>query len=304
MRQPGLHLPADWACGMRLHAPGAGLRLTCLDASARRPWESEVEGPPATSLCVMLDGRMDTALRGGPVLRVGSGMCAFMHSTDRSAGFNLMHAGRRLRLVNIRLTPQAVQAIAPGLPLLAPAPDQAVPLVMARHASSALLRAARDILACPLPEGAARRLWLRAKSLEALALFAHQQGQALAANAPAANATVPAADLPRLRHAHALLQEHCGQPWTAATLARQAGLNEKRLQAGFQHLYGQSVHARLTHIRMQAARALLAAGCPVVEVAWATGFASASHFGKTFRQHAGVAPKAWALANRQARAGG
>lgn len=87
-----------------------------------------------------------------------------------------------------------------------------------------------------------------------------------------------------------MLQRHCGQPWTAAALAHEVGLNEKRLQAGFQHLYGQSVHARLTHWRMQTARALLAAGRPVAEVACAVGVASASHFGKTFRQHAGAAP--------------
>ena len=41
---------------------------------------------------------------------------------------------------------------------------------------------------------------------------------------------------------------------------------------------------------MQAARALLAAGRPVAETARATGFASVSHFGKTFCQHTGFAP--------------
>ena len=35
LRQPGLHLPEEWACGMRLHAPGAGLRLACLDVRLR-----------------------------------------------------------------------------------------------------------------------------------------------------------------------------------------------------------------------------------------------------------------------------
>ena len=61
------------------------------------------------------------------------------------------------------------------------------------------------------------------------------------------------------------------------------------------------MHACLTALRMQAARALLAAGRPVAETARATGSASVSHFGKTFRQHTGSAPKAWALAcQRQA----
>ncbi len=306
LRQPGLHLPEEWACGMRLHAPGAGLRLACLDVRASRPWECEAEGPPATSLCVLLEGRMETALRGGPMLRASGGMCVFMHGSGaRNAGFHCMHAQQRLRLVEIRLTPQAARALRPALAAHLPGHPSAQEgegggagsSLAAAHAPAALLRAARDILACPLPDGAARALWLRAKALEALAVFASQPPS------PAAqahcHAPVHAADLPRLRRAHALLQRHCGQPWTAAALAHEVGLNEKRLQAGFQHLYGQSVHARLTHWRMQTARALLAAGRPVAEVACAVGFASASHFGKTFLQHAGAAPKAWALASAQ-----
>ena len=87
LRQPGLHLPEEWACGMRLHAPGTGLRLACLDVRASRPWECEAEGPPATSLCVLLEGRMETALRGGPMLRASGGMCVFMHGSGaRNAG--------------------------------------------------------------------------------------------------------------------------------------------------------------------------------------------------------------------------
>ena len=152
--QPGLYLPADWACGMRLHTPVAGLRLTCIDAHAARPWESEVEGPPAASLCVLLDGCMDTALRGARALRIGSGMCAFMQSSERSAGFNHMHAGRRFRLVGIHLAPEMAQALPADL-RSAWQPPRAT-----AHASATLLRAARDLFTCSLPEGPARRLWL------------------------------------------------------------------------------------------------------------------------------------------------
>ena len=53
----------------------------------------------------------------------------------------------------------------------------------------------------------------------------------------------------RLRREHALLQQHCEQPWTAAELARLTGLNEKRLQAGFQHLYGLRTCSRSRHGR-------------------------------------------------------
>ena len=231
--------------GLRLHTPAAGLRLTCIDTHAARPWESEVEGLPAASLCVLLDGCMDTALRGARALRIGSGMCAFMQSSERSAGFNHMHAGRRFRLVGIHLVPEMAQALPADLR------SAWQPPLATAHASAALLRAARDLFTCPLPEGPARRLWLHAKALEALALFAHQSARQSSQLRPAnARAGSPhAADLPRLRRAHALLQQHCEQPWTAAELARLTGLNEKRLQAGFQHLYGLRTCSRSRHGR-------------------------------------------------------
>lgn len=152
LRQPGLHLPEEWACGMRLHALGAGLRLACLDVRASCPWECEAEGPPATSLCVLLEGRMETALRGGPMLRASGGMCVFMHGSGaRNAGFHCMHAQQRLRLVEIRLTPQAARALRPALAAHLPVHPSAQEgegggagsSLAAAHAPAALLRAAR-----------------------------------------------------------------------------------------------------------------------------------------------------------------
>lgn len=155
---------------------------------------------------------METALRGGPMLRASGGMCVFMHGSGaRNAGFHCMHAQQRLRLVEIRLTPQAARALRPALAAHLPVHPSAQEgegggagsSLAAAHAPAALLRAARDILACPLPDGAARALWLRAKALEALAVFASQPPSP-AAQAPC-HAPVHAADLPRLRRAHALL---------------------------------------------------------------------------------------------------
>ena len=276
--QPGLYLPADWACGMRLHTPVARLRLTCIDAHAARRGKAKWKGRPrpACACCSMAawtppcaaDGRCASAAACAPSCKAASAARASTTCT-RGGAFGWWAFTSRPK--------------------------------WRRRCPS--ICAARDIFTCPLPEGPARRLWLHAKALEALALFAHQSARQSSQLRPAnARAGSPhAADLPRLRRAHALLQQHCEQPWTAAELARLTGLNEKRLQAGFQHLYGASVHACLTALRMQAARALLAAGRPVAETARATGFASVSHFGKTFCQHTGFAPKAWALAcQRQA----
>ena len=63
LRQPGLHLPEEWACGMRLHAPGAGLRLACLDVRASRPWECEAEGPGKCAASAGLSARAACGVR-------------------------------------------------------------------------------------------------------------------------------------------------------------------------------------------------------------------------------------------------
>ncbi|WP_302553841.1 helix-turn-helix transcriptional regulator [Comamonas kerstersii] len=102
-------------------------------------------------------------------------------------------------------------------------------------------------------------------------------------------------DRQRLIEARALLEQNYGQEWSLQSLARAVGLNEKRLQQGFQALYGCSVHACLTRIRLNAAVAMLKRGTSVTETAACCGFANLSHFSRLFRTHTGISPKQCAL---------
>ena len=102
-------------------------------------------------------------------------------------------------------------------------------------------------------------------------------------------------DRQRLIEARALLEQNYGQEWSLQSLARAVGLNEKRLQQGFQALYGCSVHACLTRIRLNAAVAMLKRGTSVTETAACCGFANLSHFSRMFRGHTGITPKQCAL---------
>ena len=95
---------------------------------------------------------METALRGGPMLRASGGMCVFMHGSGaRNAGFHCMHAQQRLRRVESRLTPQAARALRPALAAHLPVHPSAQEgegggagsSLAAAHAPAALLRAAR-----------------------------------------------------------------------------------------------------------------------------------------------------------------
>ncbi|MBS7810300.1 helix-turn-helix transcriptional regulator [Roseococcus pinisoli] len=76
-------------------------------------------------------------------------------------------------------------------------------------------------------------------------------------------------------------------------LARQVGLNEKKLKAGFRTQFGTSVIGFLQDVRLRAAHRLLLEGrSSVTEVAMAVGYANPSHFALMFRRRYGVSPSA------------
>lgn len=163
---------------------------------------------------------------------------------------------------------------------------------------SALQRIAGEIGRCGYPDCRARNAYLCAKVAEALAVvldrYTCEQGSASILRA------VPA-DRPRLLRARTLLENRYGGAWEVAALTRAVDLNEKRLQAGFQALYGCTVHECLTRIRLYVALAMLASGFSVTYTAQAVGFANISHFSKVFRQNIGMPPKQWAHGRQAAK---
>jgi len=156
---------------------------------------------------------------------------------------------------------------------------------------SHLQRLSGEICRCACPDCQTRNLFLCAKVIECLAVMLERC--TLERGAPSIQHATPG-DRPRLLRAHALLENRYSDTWSVQSLAQAAGLNEKRLQAGFQALYGCTVHERLTRIRLDVARAMLASGHSVTVTAHATGFANVSHFSKVFRSNLGVSPRQWA----------
>ena len=78
--------------------------------------------------------------------------------------------------------------------------------------------------------------------------------------------------------------------WTISKLARHVGLNERKLKEGFRHLVGNSVHAYLREVRLEAAARLLLDGESVTQAALSVGFESLSHFSKIFTAAKGMPP--------------
>ena len=88
----------------------------------------------------------------------------------------------------------------------------------------------------------------------------------------------------------AYLEAHYAERVTLAMLAAEAGLSPFHLARVFQRATGMPPHVYLESVRVGHAQQLLAAGQPLAEVAYATGFSSQSHFTSRFRQSIGVTP--------------
>lgn len=79
-----------------------------------------------------------------------------------------------------------------------------------------------------------------------------------------------------------------------ATLAKLAGLSQSHYHRAFKASTGLAPYAWQLQARIERAKALLLDTCGSLEdVAEATGFADAVHFGRTFRKLTGATPSAW-----------
>lgn len=295
-------VPAEWAGMFRRVELGDGISIGCMQGRARSDWEMRAKSPPMFCMAVMLDGQLRTALDGGSTLDFRPGMVSLMSTGATASGWNRFTGHSGFKMVDIRLTPDALSRLTGHavMPLHGRLlQDCSLPgldtFMGCTPASTGLMRVASDVLACRLETGTARHLYMRAKALEALALVL----EGLAPGNAARLLPIPA-DRQRLLQAKALLESSYGQDWTVQALSRAVGLNEKRLQSGFQALFGLPIHAQLTQIRMDTAADMLAKGASVTETAYAVGFSSLSHFSKVFRNAKGTAPKQWALGSHAA----
>ncbi len=96
-----------------------------------------------------------------------------------------------------------------------------------------------------------------------------------------------------LARAIALMEERLEEPVGIADLCRAAALSQRQLERMFRRNLHVTPLRYYLHLRLQRARALLQyTDLPVVEVAIASGFGSAAHFSRSYRQWAGRAPSA------------
>ncbi|HVU11994.1 MAG TPA: AraC family transcriptional regulator [Phototrophicaceae bacterium] len=92
----------------------------------------------------------------------------------------------------------------------------------------------------------------------------------------------------------AYLDAHYADDVTLDQLGQVANLSPYYLVRVFHHEVGLPPHAYLASVRVRRAQDLLAAGQPIADVAYATGFSSQSHLTNTFRRYIGVTPSQYA----------
>lgn len=93
-----------------------------------------------------------------------------------------------------------------------------------------------------------------------------------------------------VRIARDYLETHYAENISLETLAAHAGISPFHLVRLFRAQTGMPPHLYLTHVRVMRAKALLALGIPITEVAFAVGFADQSHLTRRFKRIVGVPP--------------
>lgn len=252
----------------------------------------EVTAPVFEGLQVIvsLSGRSQAGVLGRVPIQVSEAAVYLVYAAGRHQGYDRFEAGTLQRYVKVGLDPQSAERNGLDLNGLVRAQGRKLcsndVMVMRQPMSPALQAIAMQILACPV-QGALRDIYLAGKGLEMVALAAQGASGAGAACEPA---RLSRQDLERVRYAHDLLIARYQEPPTLPELARQAGTNVKKLNAGFRQVFGMSVFEYLQEHRLQEAfRMLSAGGHSVSEVAAFIGYAI-PHFSTLFRKRFGMPP--------------
>lgn len=157
--------------------------------------------------------------------------------------------------------------------------------------TAAMQSVIHQILHCPY-QGLTRWLYLESKVIELIALRLDQVCQSRPADL--VKLGLHSEDIDRIHYASDILLQRLTDPPSLVELARLVGLNDYKLKQGFHQVFGTTVFGYLQTHRMEQAKQLLAQPTfNVAGVAQAIGYASQSHFCRTFKQQFGMTPRCY-----------
>ncbi|MBP2832926.1 helix-turn-helix transcriptional regulator [Aquimarina sp. U1-2] len=98
-------------------------------------------------------------------------------------------------------------------------------------------------------------------------------------------------DLQAIENAAKYIRKNISSKFNIKDLAKIVGINENKLQKGFQELYDQSVNAYVTHVRLEIiTNLLLNTDLNISEISYKVGISSISYVSKIFRNQYGISP--------------
>ena len=138
-------------------------------------------------------------------------------------------------------------------------------------------------------QGFSRRLYLESKAYELLSTQIHMYEDDLLDERD--RSLLRKSEVILINDARKIIDEFVKDIDSIETLSKRVGLNSKKLQEGFQHLYNLSVNQFIQNSRINKAKSLLQdSELPIAQIADLVGWSSSSHFNKIFKEKTGVTP--------------
>jgi len=200
-------------------------------------------------------------------------------------GTSFLEQGREYRSFHASYSPEMLDSLLPVFPSLEEwfASDSSQPrLLFKTHPllTVQLKDIIEDILHCSYTDDL-RRLYLELKIKEFLFLSMMPVGQGIT---PVIWLTKRSIEL--IHQSKRILENNFDQRITIAELAKQLGIHEFKLKAGFKKVFGVSMFDYLIQTKMQKAKyLLLETDKPIKEIAHLTGYASKQSFLNAFKKY-------------------
>ena len=275
---------------------GIDLAIHTGDAVEVQPACIDADVPPALTVSLLLEGRIDATLD-GVALRATAradpvGQLWFHRHPARLR--RRVCAGCRVRKVHVSVSAATLDRLLAGL-------DDPPSVRFARewlgtdHVSRAswspthhTVHLAESILDTAPDAGVLQRL---AMGANALALLREALGQVIDRNHAENGRPVDGRDAARAYRARRHIVSNLSADATLPTIASATGMSVSTLQRVFRNTFGQTVFEFIRSERLNAARASLCRGeITVGEAAYRAGYRSASNFSTAFRQEFGFPP--------------
>lgn len=151
-----------------------------------------------------------------------------------------------------------------------------------------------QILNCPY-QGMTKQIYLESKTLELMSLKLDQLLTGHRDSILLSHSTLKRQDIEAIHEAKKILLNRLQNPPSLLELARQVGLNDRKLKEGFRQVFGTTVFGYLYDYRLEQARGLLEdPEIAIAQVARKVGYSNLSAFSHAFRQKYGINPRAYA----------